>query len=425
MSPPLIELAGESGAPLMNNCDQLVAMSRLAGVGDQTDDRLGGTSGALPDLVAFLLENEVTVQTAPEPCPSLREQHMEALEEAKRLEDEKTALATELEQLGATIAESEEANQRVLDDLEQKRSQLIGQLRRKDAQLAARRTDAERMARQQADLEERIRRYEEELQLSEKQLGAVIERERAASKAVSFLEGLLIAALVALALAMVATALVTLRRCRAELAMSDSSGQDAGGVSGPAVSRQSVQRGPGRDDVGQAEPRVREQSTVISPDVDAPTVIAGGFQGWPSKPRLPEPRVASQAAAGSVLRDSSDPVVGWLVIVDGPGMGSDLLLGYGQNSIGRGRAAQIRIDFGDVAMSRAAHVVVTYDWKGNRFYVQPGSGRNLAYMGDKPILDAVELAPGGEFTIGRTTLRLVPFCDDTFTWETAEQAGDE
>ena len=48
---------------------------------------------------------------------------------------------------------------------------------------------------------------------------------------------------------------------------------------------------------------------------------------------------------GSSVKD--DPVVGWLVVVDGyPGKGNYVHLGFGMNGIGRNETNRIQLDFG-------------------------------------------------------------------------------
>ena len=112
-----------------------------------------------------------------------------------------------------------------------------------------------------------------------------------------------------------------------------------------------------------------------------------------------------------------DPVSGWLVVVHGPGKGRSLALGYGNNSIGRGPEERLQIDFGDDQISRQSHAVVTYEARGRKFYVQQGSGRNLAYLNDAPVLTPTALPPLSHILIGNTTLRFVPLCGPEFDWQ--------
>ena len=112
-----------------------------------------------------------------------------------------------------------------------------------------------------------------------------------------------------------------------------------------------------------------------------------------------------------------DPVVGWLVIVSGPGKGRALSLGYGTNTIGRGETDRVRVDFGDNRISRGGHSTVTYDPRGRVFYVQHGGGTNLTYVNDKPVLTPTEISALTHITMGDTVLRFVPLCGKDFDWQ--------
>ena len=117
-----------------------------------------------------------------------------------------------------------------------------------------------------------------------------------------------------------------------------------------------------------------------------------------------------------------DPPAGWLVIVDGPGKGSVLTIGYGMNSIGRDEEERISIAFGDDQISRRAHAAVTYDSRGRKFYVQQGGGTNLVYLEDEVVLTPKELPEFSELYIGKTTLRFVALCGESFAWEESTQS---
>ena len=118
---------------------------------------------------------------------------------------------------------------------------------------------------------------------------------------------------------------------------------------------------------------------------------------------------------------TDDPVVGWLVIVEGPGKGRAMQLGYGSNSIGRGETDRINLNFGDDQISRGGHAVVTYDPRARKFYVQHGGGTNLTYLNDQPVLIPIELPAQSHILIGNTVLRFVPLCGDAFDWQDMEQ----
>ena len=113
---------------------------------------------------------------------------------------------------------------------------------------------------------------------------------------------------------------------------------------------------------------------------------------------------------------TEDPVVGWVVVVSGPGKGASLKLGFGMNPIGRAKEERVSLNFGDEEISRTGHAILTYDPKGSKFYLQHGGGVNLTYLGDTPVLQATELKGREIISIGKTQLCFVPFCTSTFVW---------
>ena len=112
-----------------------------------------------------------------------------------------------------------------------------------------------------------------------------------------------------------------------------------------------------------------------------------------------------------------DPVVGWLVVVGGPGQGRALALGYGMNGISRSADARVPLDFGDDEISRNRHAMVAYDPKSRRFFVHHGDATNLTYLESEPVLQPTELSAGATIAIGRTELRFVPLCGPDFDWQ--------
>ena len=113
----------------------------------------------------------------------------------------------------------------------------------------------------------------------------------------------------------------------------------------------------------------------------------------------------------------TEPVVGWLVIIDGPGKGNFVKLGFGMNSIGRSTDSRVSIDFGDDQISRDNHALLTYDTKNRKFYIQHGGGANLTYLGETPVLQPFELKGNEVISIGNTKLYFVSFCGEHFNWD--------
>ena len=137
-------------------------------------------------------------------------------------------------------------------------------------------------------------------------------------------------------------------------------------------------------------------------------------RGGGDQTRLLRPR--SEGTATRIDDRMADPISGWLVVVAGPGKGEVCRLGYGRNSLGRAEESRVRLDFGDDRISREEHATVTYDPRGRKFYLQHGGGKNLTYLGDEPVLVPTVVDAMAEFSVGRTTLRFVPFCGPGFDW---------
>ena len=112
-----------------------------------------------------------------------------------------------------------------------------------------------------------------------------------------------------------------------------------------------------------------------------------------------------------------DPPVGWLVVVEGPGMGSVVTLGLGVNSVGREHGAnRVVVDHGDDMISRTNHGAIVYDDRNRKFWIRHGDGTNLTYVDDEPVLEARLLEPLTHIRMGRTVLRFVPLCGESFSW---------
>jgi hypothetical protein len=128
---------------------------------------------------------------------------------------------------------------------------------------------------------------------------------------------------------------------------------------------------------------------------------------------------AQAAAAGTSGR--FDPVVGWLVIIDGPGRGTSLPIYYGQNSIGRGSEQRVVIDFGDQRISRDSHAYVIYDDQQRKFYVRDNGKSNLVRHRGNVVMAPTEIADRDELRIGDTTLMFIALCNTSFDWLAADE----
>lgn len=186
----------------------------------------------------------------------------------------------------------------------------------------------------------------------------------------------------------------------------------------------------------------------------------------PSAPRsyedVPTEIVGAQDTHVPVGWDPMErPVVGWLVVVEGIGKGSALQLTYGQNSVGRGPKANVRLVFSpgpihqeDVLVENSDGVLSVYrneKWSTAVVRYDPKISRtqfNILYDGrvtkkflialssdagtltyikrpgqDELITGTIELEPYARIIAGDTELMFVPLCrpqsdgDRGFDWQ--------
>lgn len=110
-----------------------------------------------------------------------------------------------------------------------------------------------------------------------------------------------------------------------------------------------------------------------------------------------------------------DPVVGYVIVVEGPMRGTDFRLHAGRNFIGR--AADMDVSLADDAtVSRESHAVISYDERSNSFRISPGTSRGLAYLNGQGVDVASELSAYDLIEVGHTKLVFLPLCGEQFAW---------
>lgn len=112
--------------------------------------------------------------------------------------------------------------------------------------------------------------------------------------------------------------------------------------------------------------------------------------------------------------------VGLVMVTKGPGFGECFAIRSGMSQIGRGEDQAIRLDFGDMAISRENHAAVVYDPKDHSFLLGHGGKSNIVRLNGKPVVSTCDIADGDEIEIGETRLRFVAICSGAFNWDTAE-----
>lgn len=110
-----------------------------------------------------------------------------------------------------------------------------------------------------------------------------------------------------------------------------------------------------------------------------------------------------------------EPVVGWLVCIDGPDKGKDFRIWAKNNTIGRSEKMDICIK-GDTTISRENHARLAYDDKHNNYHLIPAESTNNIYLNDEPIYIPTKLSAYDLIELGDSRFLFVPFCNESFTW---------
>jgi len=158
-------------------------------------------------------------------------------------------------------------------------------------------------------------------------------------------------------------------------------------------------------DIDETKPK-RDQPPPLPPDIDESS----------TRPR--DDRGRDDAPTVGVVRKKLkiDPVVGWLVCIEGEERGRDYRIRSEKNFIGRSERMDICIK-GDDAISREKHASISFNPRKSTFRIQPGESRGLVYLNDEEADFPTEIKPYDIIEIGQTKLMFVPFCGEHFEWK--------
>ncbi len=177
-----------------------------------------------------------------------------------------------------------------------------------------------------------------------------------------------------------------------------------------------------------ATDRKRGEGGARSAGVSEPPTVPRRQPEAATPPPAPAPSVPSPPAQapgvtvpywGKRERDF-DPVVGWLVCVEGPDKGRDYRIRSGNNRIGRDATMDIVIN-GDESISRVKQGIITFDERNNRFVIKEGEGRSLIYRNGEQVVNAAVIEPWDLVEMGKSKFCFVPFCGERFQWNIEEE----
>lgn len=127
---------------------------------------------------------------------------------------------------------------------------------------------------------------------------------------------------------------------------------------------------------------------------------------------------AAEGATRGIVAEKlgMEPVVGWLVCLDGPERGRDFRLKPEKNFIGRAPNMHICIA-GDAQVSREKHATITFEPKKQVFWLIPGDASGLVYLNGDLVNTPTQLKDRDAIELGQSKLVLVPFVNESFRWE--------
>jgi hypothetical protein len=135
------------------------------------------------------------------------------------------------------------------------------------------------------------------------------------------------------------------------------------------------------------------------------------------------PGLGDPPSAGSTApRTRPNPVVGWLVAHDGPALGQDFRIHWGNNAIGRDPDQHISVAADETIHGRE-HAFVVYDPKSNRFYIRPGTQPGLVHLNGDVVMHPMELSHHDRIGLGESEFTFVPLCDGQFWWTKNKEEG--
>lgn len=148
--------------------------------------------------------------------------------------------------------------------------------------------------------------------------------------------------------------------------------------------------------------------------------LVGAMKEAGSPKSAPEPERDDTKTIAFWDRNSdtqTEPVVGWLVCIKGGAAGNSYELRTGANKVGRLENYNDVVISGDMQISGKEHLVITFEPKMRKFYLQQGGGMSLSYLNGALLNGSAVLGDRDRIELGSSTLVFVPLCGDSFGWD--------
>lgn len=172
-----------------------------------------------------------------------------------------------------------------------------------------------------------------------------------------------------------------------------------------------------------------QNADVQQPMAQQPAYTQQPFYGQPMMPQYPSAlpmqpvyngygyqQPAPVPAAPENNASAAQPVVGWLVGLNGLYRGRIFELKAGRNFIGRSPDMEIMLS-DDNAVSFSRHASVIYEPNTRVFIAQAGESNGLVYVNGEMVLNSRQLSVYDKVTVGNTKLLFFPLCSEGFAWE--------
>ena len=108
-----------------------------------------------------------------------------------------------------------------------------------------------------------------------------------------------------------------------------------------------------------------------------------------------------------------DPVVGWLVCIEGSEKGRDYRLHAGRNFVGRGLKSDVSLP-DDEQISREDHCSIIFEPKKNLFAVISGGGET--HVNGNSVQGSRNLYNDDIITLGKSDFVFIPYCKEGRSW---------